>query len=320
MKTFFYSLTGALCLIFSLSSCDGDTGPEGPQGEKGETGAQGIPGTDGNMLLYGNQPPTASDGMEGDFYINLQNSMLFGPKNGQDWGSAIDLKGEDGQDGQDGQDGSQILSGTTVPTSATGKAGDFYFLTTTALLYGPKTNNGWGTGVNLRGPKGDKGDPGTANVISSPWYTSYQGGSGSKFSSTSGNGHRYWTLNSSHLANFRTFTGATSISDFLMNGNGTMLVYIRENDAMPVSQLPAVLNQNNSEYSLTGWDVATNNRVTVYIERTSGTGGVPSFQIRMVFIPAERALSGSSGRDHGKNTDWSKVSYNDAKSMFGLKD
>lgn len=46
-----------------------------------------------------------------------------------------------------------ILSGTTAPTSAMGNVGDYYLDKTTARLYGPKTQGGWGTTyVNLTSP------------------------------------------------------------------------------------------------------------------------------------------------------------------------
>lgn len=48
-----------------------------------------------------------------------------------------------------------------------GKPGDFYLRATTSELFGPKnTNNTWGSGVNL---KGVKGDPGHAGVYSFAW-------------------------------------------------------------------------------------------------------------------------------------------------------
>src|SRR5690606_13952960 len=102
------------------------------------------------------------------------------PKTGNSWGSPISLNGDKGATGPSGprgdrgdtgaagKDGSQFLSGTAVATTQ-GKVGDFYFRTTTAVLYGPKTVAGWGAGIILRGDKGDKGDKGTANVIYSDW-------------------------------------------------------------------------------------------------------------------------------------------------------
>lgn len=41
---------------------------------------QGIPGTDGNLLLYGNESPSDVVGNFGDYYIDSQNYLLYGPK------------------------------------------------------------------------------------------------------------------------------------------------------------------------------------------------------------------------------------------------
>lgn len=53
-----------------------------------------------------------------------------------------------------------ILSGTTVPTATIGSVGDYYIDLTSVNLYGPKTAEGWGTPVSLRGLQGEKGSNG----------------------------------------------------------------------------------------------------------------------------------------------------------------
>jgi hypothetical protein len=228
-----FSLAAALC----LGSCS-KTGPAGPQGEQGqkgpqgETGAAGIAGADGSTIYSGNELPSTAVGQQGDYYIDLATSKLYGPKTDQGWGDPLNLKGaqgetgpqgpkgdkgdqgdtgpkgdkgdqgdtgpkgdkgdqgdtgpkgdkgdqgdtgpkgdkgDQGDPGQNGKDGSQILSGTSVPASSAGNIGDYYWNTSNYTLYGPKTTSGWGTGIVLRGPKGDKGDPGTANVMYSDW-------------------------------------------------------------------------------------------------------------------------------------------------------
>ncbi|MBE8715197.1 collagen-like triple helix repeat-containing protein [Sphingobacterium hungaricum] len=70
-------------------------------------------------------------------------------------------QGERGLAGANGDDGSIIYSGTAVPTASIGKNGDYYFRTSTSLLYGPKTSDGWGTGVSLRGATGNAGASGS---------------------------------------------------------------------------------------------------------------------------------------------------------------
>ncbi|MDN5289229.1 MAG: hypothetical protein JWR38_5503 [Mucilaginibacter sp.] len=47
-----------------------------------------------------------------------------------------------------------IYNGTTTPDASKGIAGDFYLNTATGLLYGPKTDDGWGAGFSLKGVAG----------------------------------------------------------------------------------------------------------------------------------------------------------------------
>lgn len=54
-----------------------------------------------------------------------------------------------GQSGPQGPRGTQVLSGPTPPQPTDGILGDQYLDTTTGMLYGPKTELGWGAGVNL---------------------------------------------------------------------------------------------------------------------------------------------------------------------------
>lgn len=148
--------------MMGLSGCEkGDVDPQGSQGEKGD---QGISGIDGTKILSGADVPTADLGEIGDYYLRTTHSVLYGPKIKDGWGSGVSLKGSNGATGPKGADGTKILSGTATPTLSQGAVGDFYFQTATGVLYGPKTNSGWGTGMSLKGPKGDKGDTGNANV------------------------------------------------------------------------------------------------------------------------------------------------------------
>ncbi|MBM0655080.1 leucine-rich repeat protein [Capnocytophaga genosp. AHN8471] len=53
-----------------------------------------------------------------------------------------------------------ILSGSTAPTATIGNVGDYYIDLTSVNLYGPKTAEGWGNPVNLRGLQGQNGTDG----------------------------------------------------------------------------------------------------------------------------------------------------------------
>ena len=126
----------------------------------------------GNQILSGNGAPAASLGAVGDYYLNKTTMELYGPKTAEGWGSAMGLKGtqgdkgkdgkdgtngkdgNNGNDGANGRDGSLILSGTTTPTASQGKIGDWYIDTQNKRLYGPKTESGWGTAINLASNSG----------------------------------------------------------------------------------------------------------------------------------------------------------------------
>jgi hypothetical protein len=51
--------------------------------------------------------------------------------------------------GPQGPRGTQVLSGGINPSSAIGLIGDQYINTTTGMLFGPKSESGWGSGVVL---------------------------------------------------------------------------------------------------------------------------------------------------------------------------
>ena len=100
----------------------------------------------GNQILSGNDVPTTSLGSVGDYYLNKTTMELYGPKTTEGWGNAIGLKGAQGEKGKVG---ATILSGITAPTTSQGKVGDWYIDTQNKLLYGPKTESGWGTAISL---------------------------------------------------------------------------------------------------------------------------------------------------------------------------
>ncbi|MBN2733085.1 MAG: hypothetical protein JXR26_11705 [Balneolaceae bacterium] len=123
----------------------------------------GDDGADGTKIHSGSGAPKASLGVNGDFYIDLTNQDLYGPKTDDGWGDPVNLNGEDGQDGadgQDGEDGSQIYAGDGPPDASQGKVGDYYLDQTNKDLYGPKTESGWGQPINLSGEDGQDGADG----------------------------------------------------------------------------------------------------------------------------------------------------------------
>lgn len=142
----------AILVFWLASGCEGPAGPDGTQGIQGPVGPAGE---NGSMMHAGDGAPDENMGAIGDYYLDKSTAELYGPKTEADgWGSPLKLAGKDGKDG------SQIYAGTTDPDPSLGDVGDYYLNTATYDLYGPKTDNDWGTPINLQG---------NANVMSTDW-------------------------------------------------------------------------------------------------------------------------------------------------------
>jgi len=81
-----------------LRGLEGPAGPTGATGPRGVTGPIGIPG---RTIRSGEREPNATDGREGDFYlqITLSDVILFGPRNSlindrDGWGEGVNLSGD----------------------------------------------------------------------------------------------------------------------------------------------------------------------------------------------------------------------------------
>jgi len=61
---------------------------------KGPSGEQGIPGVPGATILSGQRAPSISLGKLGDFYINIKEMTLYGPKTATSWGDPVSLKSD----------------------------------------------------------------------------------------------------------------------------------------------------------------------------------------------------------------------------------
>lgn len=95
-------------------------------------------------------------------FVSCSKTGAVGPTGPAGSTGATGAVGPAGPAGADGKNGSVIYSGTTDPSATTGAIGDFYINLTTGLLFGPKTDGGWGTGVSLKGATGTTGAKGTA--------------------------------------------------------------------------------------------------------------------------------------------------------------
>ena len=78
-----------------------------------------------NTILSGKGAPTASQGDNGDFYIDLTSFNFYGPKANNKWPTPINLRGPAGPMGPSGVDGKSGSSSTGLKgdTGATGPAG-----------------------------------------------------------------------------------------------------------------------------------------------------------------------------------------------------
>lgn len=63
-----------------LSSITGPQGPQGLIGPSGADGSDGVDGQDGTSILNGTGAPTVSIGNTGDFYVDTQSNVIYGPR------------------------------------------------------------------------------------------------------------------------------------------------------------------------------------------------------------------------------------------------
>ena len=121
-------------------------------------------------FIAGQGAPTVDVGKQGDLYFDTTGKALYGPKTAKGWGPSKSLKGDigpkgdpgtpgakgdpgtpgaKGDPGTPGEKGSILHSGNTPPPASLGKKDDWYIDSNTKLLYGPKTDSGWGVGMPI---------------------------------------------------------------------------------------------------------------------------------------------------------------------------
>jgi len=166
-----------------------------------------VAGTAVNTILNGNGAPSKSIGIDGDFYIDVKNSKLYGPKYKGVWPEAISLKGPQGltgANGLDGADGKTIsntssTAGPIGPQGPAGPKGDTGAIgpagpaglpglpgaTGAQGATGPAGPAGAGSGspgptgaTGATGPQGPKGETGTAGSNGATGATGPQGATG----------------------------------------------------------------------------------------------------------------------------------------------
>ena len=163
------------------------------------------------------------------------------------------------------QKGSQILSGNGIPATSLGSIGDYYLNKTTIELYGPKTSEGWGNAIGLKGTQGEKGKDGTngsngsngsngangsngkdgATILSGTTApTTSQGKVGDWYIDTQ-NKRLYGPKAESGWGNgISLISGATQKTDFLVSDDSTILLQWRNKNSTSIDMtaIPELAN------------------------------------------------------------------------------
>lgn len=77
----------------------------GPAGTAGAPGSPGAPGANGKTILSGTASPGGGVGTDGDFYLETDVSLLYGPKAAGNWPGGVSLIGPAGAPGGAGPTG-----------------------------------------------------------------------------------------------------------------------------------------------------------------------------------------------------------------------
>jgi len=122
-----------------------------------------------NTILSGTTPPASAIGINGDFYIDVKNANIYGPKSKGKWLTPTSLRGIAGTNGSDGKNGSDAknistASSSTGPQGIQGEKGATGSIGATGSsgaqgAQGPAGASGSGTG-----PTGAKGDTGLTGL------------------------------------------------------------------------------------------------------------------------------------------------------------
>lgn len=121
---------GEYLVVWSVVGPPGARGAKGPTGSKGPVGPTGPVGPEGpvgppngSTVLSGQGQPSASVGKVGDFYVNLQNWTMWGPKTGDTWTLGTTLIGPTGAAGPAGPSGGIGPQGPMGPQGPAGPSG-----------------------------------------------------------------------------------------------------------------------------------------------------------------------------------------------------
>ena len=108
---------------------------------------QGVSTSGLHTMFSGPSHPPPETGVVGDFFLDVSDSLLYGPKTIFGWGAPYDLPEEVNYV----ITGPHLWTGTTPPETEIGNIADFFLNLNTGTLYGPKSAVGWGAGWALGG-------------------------------------------------------------------------------------------------------------------------------------------------------------------------
>ena len=130
-------------------------------------------------ILSGQGQPDNGKGEDGDYYLDLTNAKLYGPKTQGAWGGpSLDLKGLPGQDGLNGtngitptisEDGYWVIDGVKTSTKAQGDKGQDGRTPVLTIIDGYWAIDGVKTSTKAQGERGQNGHTPVFSVIDGYW-------------------------------------------------------------------------------------------------------------------------------------------------------
>lgn len=147
-KSFLKSFVSKLALITILVSCSKKNSPLATETQVATIITNGVAsvgpaGPHNNLVFYGSADPDPSIGCLGDYYLDVNKGILYGPKLSNGWGTFVTLGGATAAE-------NKVFSGTNMPESSLGNSGDYYLSITDFFFYGPRTSAGWGNPIDLQ--------------------------------------------------------------------------------------------------------------------------------------------------------------------------
>ncbi|TDW97609.1 hypothetical protein EDB95_5460 [Dinghuibacter silviterrae] len=134
-----YGVVAVACMLFAgcakhdVRPIDNNPLPTTPP-------APGLP-----TFYSGPSHPPPLTGVRGDFFLDVSDSLLYGPKSTLGWGHPDTLP----EQVNVFAGGPRLWTGGAAPGPTVGNIPDFYLDMVHANLYGPKSASGWGASVTL---------------------------------------------------------------------------------------------------------------------------------------------------------------------------